>query len=467
MDPVAETRPLVRPRFRRWMIVAGVLVALLLVHTTWDYFEARALKKAIATYAPDYGTAPPPNPIPADRDAAPYYAAAAVLAIRTGEHVSGFDTSRREKWIDGEVPPEMLERIGQMLSSRADALYLVDQATAREFGGFRPGGLPVNLFELLLAKRLVSARALYAATQGDAALATRSLVAQLKMEGAERSPITALTLRTWLLSWRSVTVQDLQFVLSRVAPDTDSLQQLAEAFAAADEDTQLTRFFLLARERWIDSYLNRIGQVDDSFGSAGVLAGGSGLTIYRRIMRPLLARNLRVKLEAYARILEASQAPWPERLDRIVAASAPAGTFDHYLASLAGFPGDPGWIEDAEPWWRLQQLRIAAADLAGVRAARVTVAIERYRRAHDGVLPGSLTDLTPALLNAIPIDPFSGQPLRFASDTTGYVVYSVGPNGTDDRGAEAGSQVVLQNQRRGPEARMTGDIGVRIRTTRK
>jgi len=52
-----------------------------------------------------------------------------------------------------------------------------------------------------------------------------------------------------------------------------------------------------------------------------------------------------------------------------------------------------------------------------------------------------------------------------ASARDAYVVYSVGPNGTDDRGAEVSAQVFMQTQGRGPEARMTGDLGVRIRIT--
>jgi hypothetical protein len=463
MDPVTETRPRVRPVIRRGTSVIGGLLALLLIHTVWDYNEARWLKAAMTTWVPDYGTASPPKPVPPDRDAAPYYAAAAVLAVRPGEHIAGFDTSSRERWTGGEVPPELLERIGGVLTSRVDALYLIDQATVREFGGFRSNAT-VNLFDLVLAKRLTSMRALHAATHGDAALATRSLVAELKMEGAERSPITDLSLRTWLLSWRSATVQDVQFVLSHVAPDASSLDQLSLAIAAADDDTQLTRFFLLAREGWIDSYMRRIGRIDESFGSAGMLGdGGSGLTLYRRIFRPLLARDLRRKLEGYARILEAAKTPWPDRLDRIVAATTPAGTLNQRLASLAGYPGDPGWIEDAESWWRLQHLRIAAADLAGIRTARVAVAIERYRRAHAGDLPATLNELTPAVLPVIPVDPFSGKPVRFVRDATSYTVYSVGPNGADDGGDQAGTRIAINSATRGPEPRMTGDIGVRIR----
>jgi len=44
-----------------------------------------------------------------------------------------------------------------------------------------------------------------------------------------------------------------------------------------------------------------------------------------------------------------------------------------------------------------------------------------------------LSDAVDALL---PVDPFTGQPLRFRKLETGYVVYSVGENGVDDGGEE-------------------------------
>jgi hypothetical protein len=41
----------------------------------------------------------------------------------------------------------------------------------------------------------------------------------------------------------------------------------------------------------------------------------------------------------------------------------------------------------------------------------------------------------PALLPKPPIDPFDGQPLRYRTNSNGrFTLYSVGHNGTDDRG---------------------------------
>ncbi len=74
-------------------------------------------------------------------------------------------------------------------------------------------------------------------------------------------------------------------------------------------------------------------------------------------------------------------------------------------------------------------------DIARFHIARTAVAIERHRLAYDR-LPQTLADLTPAFLEQVPDDPFDGQPLRYRKLDPGYVVYSVGPDSTDDAGQE-------------------------------
>ena len=48
----------------------------------------------------------------------------------------------------------------------------------------------------------------------------------------------------------------------------------------------------------------------------------------------------------------------------------------------------------------------------------------------------TLQNLVPGLLNVIPTDPFDGRPLRYKKLAKGYVVYSIGPDGEDNAGAE-------------------------------
>jgi hypothetical protein len=72
---------------------------------------------------------------------------------------------------------------------------------------------------------------------------------------------------------------------------------------------------------------------------------------------------------------------------------------------------------------------------AELRCAAAAVAAERFRRA-NGRWPATLDNLVAAkLLPAVPTDPFDGKPLRLKRTADGLVIYSVGPDGTDDGGA--------------------------------
>jgi hypothetical protein len=72
-------------------------------------------------------------------------------------------------------------------------------------------------------------------------------------------------------------------------------------------------------------------------------------------------------------------------------------------------------------------------DRADLRCAMVMLAVERYRRVNNH-WPEAMTDLIPAYLAKIPLDPFDGAPLRYRRLDDGVVIYSVGPDGTDNGG---------------------------------
>ena len=89
---------------------------------------------------------------------------------------------------------------------------------------------------------------------------------------------------------------------------------------------------------------------------------------------------------------------------------------------------------------------------ATLRSAVVALACERHRLKHKE-WPKSLDVLVKEkLLDAIPLDPFDGQPLRYRKTKDRIVLYSVGPDLTDNQGA-------IDRER--PQAPGT-DIGFRL-----
>ncbi len=73
------------------------------------------------------------------------------------------------------------------------------------------------------------------------------------------------------------------------------------------------------------------------------------------------------------------------------------------------------------------------AGKAELRCAIAALAAERFRHAR-GRWPESLDELVPDYLAKVPLDPFTAAPLRFRRLDDGLVIYSVGPDGSDDGG---------------------------------
>ncbi|MCP4608555.1 MAG: hypothetical protein GY845_07565 [Planctomycetes bacterium] len=84
-------------------------------------------------------------------------------------------------------------------------------------------------------------------------------------------------------------------------------------------------------------------------------------------------------------------------------------------------------------------MQIDTRHLAHLRATQTAIAVERYRLT-EGRLPQSLENLVPAYMEVVPTDPFDGQDLKFRTRETGFVVYSVGEDLTDEGGAERNSK---------------------------
>ncbi len=124
------------------------------------------------------------------------------------------------------------------------------------------------------------------------------------------------------------------------------------------------------------------------------------------------------------RYIETAQAAFPERvataqaLHRSLDQQSPLHALSR--AWLRGMNGPRVILKDANI-------------TAQIRAARVAIAVERFRLAHDQ-LPLGLAELGSSGTGELPADPFDGQPLRYKRLPRGYAVYSVGEDAADDGG---------------------------------
>lgn len=91
--------------------------------------------------------------------------------------------------------------------------------------------------------------------------------------------------------------------------------------------------------------------------------------------------------------------------------------------------GEKAMYGQSDPFESCETIHIfEARSRAQLLAARVAVAVERYRLV-QGVIPAALTDLVPAYLPEVPMDPFNGEPLRFAMSEVAYAIFSVDDDG--------------------------------------
>jgi hypothetical protein len=72
--------------------------------------------------------------------------------------------------------------------------------------------------------------------------------------------------------------------------------------------------------------------------------------------------------------------------------------------------------------------------LAQIRLLETAFALQRHFRKY-GSYPATLVALVPEFLPAPPIDPFSGEALKWRPSSDGPLLWSIGPNALDDGGA--------------------------------
>jgi len=82
-----------------------------------------------------------------------------------------------------------------------------------------------------------------------------------------------------------------------------------------------------------------------------------------------------------------------------------------------------------------REIRYHVLSEANVDLARVALALRLHKHEH-GAYPERLDVMTPSILKTIPKDAFTGQPLVYRLVDSGFVVYSVGLDDTDNDGNE-------------------------------
>jgi RNA polymerase sigma factor (sigma-70 family) len=222
-------------------------------------------------------------------------------------------------------------------------------------------------------------------------------------------------------------VAELEQILNRTAVPAESLSELSRTFQAM-EVSEATG------EGFNRSLIGERIMVMDHFEKATIpelaAAAADGTTDEQRALLVKLLRQWGGRRDeqeyletTFKQFLDARKDAFPERLTNAKDIQQKASeNLDGLLllnnSWLTGYAG----LEKQE-----------AKCLANLRLAVAAVALEQFRAARLQY-PADLSELTPTYLDAVPADPFDGQPLRYRKQGAGYILYSIGPDLKDDSG---------------------------------
>lgn len=423
----------------------GLFIAVLSIlagYVVWDRAEVYRLNRDIKEIAArgepvdlSYRDAPLENA--QDRESAQLYADGAAAAQQM------LDRDYRLSRIDFDsvsgvpVTPADLE---QTFRLDCPALQLLDRASTLPFHGmgeFAPDYYYENGSTLQGLSGLSALRADVLAYRGDADGAAAAIVSALSVQRTLPGVFYRATAGGRVFG-------SLRILLRHTTPSEASLRTLQHAFEALPDDDGLE---VAVRDRRALVIAHLDDPVDGLVPKAVSLA-----------LHPYLTALARQQLEEYDDVARAVRQPWPAKADALSAMMAEA-TSSARLQRLrwylprAAYPAPAVLAAD---------YRSAAANLAIRRVAIATLAVERYRRAHDGAPPPSLAVLAPAFISAVPVDPLSGQPLIYRQESDAYVVYGVDANRKDDGGALYGFG---SHEPVAASMRSARDFGIRVPLT--
>jgi hypothetical protein len=242
---------------------------------------------------------------------------------------------------------------------------------------------------------------------------------------AKSSNVPLLIHRLVSIAVKTTAYKNIEWLLNRIQLTDEQLLSLSAWIEEPDTDQGYRRALLGEQCLGLNTFTGHVKEISGEFGSPG------GLSIvflaFWRITG-LNDRDAMKYIDIMEELMDAMELPANERLL----------FFDSIQNDV--FNGKRGGVLARmimPAFGRIMQ--IETRHLADLLVTQTALAVERYRLA-EGHLPVSLDNLVPAFLEVVPIDPFDGQNLKYRKQETGFVVYSIGDDQTDQGGAERDSR---------------------------
>jgi hypothetical protein len=320
---------------------------------------------------------------------------------------------------------ETKKLIAKYLADNAEAITLLHKAAAIKHCRF-----PIDLTQgwlnltsshmspLRKGARMLALEALLNADNDDFEAASDAIVAAFGLaRSLEKEPVLISHLVRAAI--QGVAISSLERVLNRTSPTDQKLVSLFDTVREAEDIKGLSR--ALAGERCMFSVC---------FTDLAVFPGMGANLPANIAMTSYSAAGLKdldhlTYLDLMTDHVKGVESSFPQRCQTGKDLDARIEALPRYCILTRIIMPALGKVVEAD-----------ARTIAHLHTAQTALAIERYRLSHGGELPGALADLVPTYLPATRIDPFDGDSLRYKKLAKGYIVYSIGPNCTDDGGAE-------------------------------
>ena len=219
-----------------------------------------------------------------------------------------------------------------------------------------------------------------------------------------------------------------RWALEHGAPSPEHCRELQEEFRRAGETNLYPQALITERAMTLPVFKASISDLDRMGDQQGVTEkelNQNGFTIYQITGRA--DRDKIFYLDFMERAIETAQLGPPRMLALVDDFEVTINTAkeNRYIV--------PGMFLPALGKTTVRFVTVQAA----MRMTATAFALERFYQAR-GKMPEKLSELVPEFMDAVAIDPFDGDELRYAAlGARGYLLYSVGEDGFDDGGREA------------------------------
>jgi hypothetical protein len=269
--------------------------------------------------------------------------------------------------------------------------------------------------------QLLAQQASNLAAKGQMDLAVQALLDGLRLaRSIEDEPV--LVSRFLGISVENVIAAGLESVLTRKGFSENQLALMQAAFHEAEAGLTLTRALAGERAMGIATFQMPVQEQLFILAQLQKPPVTTDFEAYRKT--PVFTLDFEFYLDAMEQGLAACASPFPKSLEGI-----------SQWMSLQEEAKSKGYQISAMLLPAIQTAFERSAEcLARLRVGQAALAVERYRLAHQNALPDALGELTPQILAQVPTDPFDGQPLRYQKNSSGFLVYSIGKDRTDNGG---------------------------------